>query len=94
MPIYYQFKDHAGNIINLDIIDDEICKEFSIPCTSTSYSFMFDIITMIGDYANRRTGRFIMKDFDEAIKKCGYDDETRWKILKYVQGKYNYSSWR
>lgn len=68
MPIYYQFTDTIGNIINLDIIDNEICKEFAIPCSSTNYSFMFDVITMIGDYSTR-TGRFIMEDFDDAIKK-------------------------
>jgi hypothetical protein len=94
MPIYYRFTDRIGNIINLDGIDKEICEEFSIPYSSANYSFMFDIITMIGDYSNRTTGRFIMEDFDDAVKKCGYDDDTRWKILKYIQGKYQYSSWR
>jgi len=93
MPIYYQFKNSSGNPVSLDIIDNEICQDFDIECSSISYSFMFDIITMIGDYSNK-TGYFSFDDFNDAINKCGYGEDLRWNILKYISGKYNYSSWR
>lgn len=93
MPIYYQFQNHLGVPINLDIIDNEICQDFDIVCSSISYSYMFDIITLIGDYSTK-TGYFNLDDFNEAIHKCEYDENNRWKILKYLNGKYKYSSWR
>jgi hypothetical protein len=93
MPVSYHFKDKDGVRVALDKIDEEVCQDFQIPCSATDYSIMFMVITSIGDYAVR-SGAFKMDDFNEAVKKCEYDDEKRWKILKYVHGKYYYDSWR
>lgn len=93
MPISYHFKNKDGVRVLLTTIDEEVCQDFQIPCSASDYSIMFMVITSVGDYATR-SGHFRMTDFDEAIKKCDYDDETRWKILKYVYGKYIYESWR
>lgn len=93
MPISYQFKDKDGNLVLLDKIDEEICEEFDIPCSQTSYSVMFLVATSIGDLATR-SGKFKMEDFNEAIRICNYDEDKRWKLLKYIHGKYTYHSWR
>lgn len=93
MPISYQFKDKDGIPVLLDKIDQEICEEFEIPCNATNYSVMFMVTTSVGDFSTR-SGEFKMEDFDEAIRICEYDDEKRWKLLKYINGKYTYHSWR
>lgn len=94
MPIYFKFTDPTTEqAIPLDVIDNEICKDFDEPCLDHSYSIMFQLITGIGDYATA-SGVFSMAAFDEAIEKCSIDADRRWKILKFIRGKYNYSSWR
>lgn len=93
MPISYQFKDKDGVPVALDKVDEEVCQDFGIPCSTSDYSIMFMVITSVGDYAVR-SGQFKMEDFDHAIEICHYDEEKRWKILKYVHGKYYYDSWR
>jgi len=93
MPISYQFKDTSGNPVLLDTIDREVCDDFGTPYSTTHYSHAMIMITYVGDYAVR-SGNFKMEDFEGAIQKCGYDDEKRWKMLKYIYGKYFYHSWR
>jgi hypothetical protein len=53
MPISYQFQDRSGVAVELNQIDLEICKDFSIPFSESNYSLLFMTITMIGDFANR-----------------------------------------
>lgn len=94
MPIYFKFTDAiTGSPIQLDIIDKEICSEFDEPCNEHSYSLMFQVITGIGDYSTA-SGVFSIESFDDAIRKCSIDADRRWKILKFIHGKYIYSSWR
>lgn len=94
MPVYFRFTDATtGEAVALDRIDQEICIEFDEPCPKNSYSIMFQVITGIGDYSTI-SGNFSMDDFNDAIQKCGIDPERRWKILKFIYGKYLYSSWR
>jgi hypothetical protein len=93
MPISYQFQDRSGVAVELNHIDLEICKDFSIPFSESNYSLLFMTMTMIGDFANR-SGKFEMDEFDAAIRKCEFSEDDRWKILKYINGKYIYKSWR
>lgn len=94
MPIYFKFTDATtGEPVQLDMIDKEICDEFDEPFSEHSYSLMFQVITGIGDYATA-SGAFSMDKFDDAIRKCSFDADKRWKTLKFIHGKYNYSSWR
>jgi len=93
MPISYEFRDKDNQRVLLDTIDKEVCEEFKTQYSAANYSVMFMTITSIGDIANR-SGTFNMDDFNEAIRICGYDEQTRWKILRFVNGTYVYHSWR
>lgn len=93
MPISYNFKDKDGNVVELNTIDREVCKDFNLQYNDSTYSMIFMAITNIGDFATR-DGQFKMEHFDSAIIRCNIDEDNRWKILKYVHGKYFYSSWR
>jgi hypothetical protein len=93
MPLSYQFKDQYEKPIALDLIDKEICQDFHLSCDENNFSLMFMTITMIGDFATS-TGKFCLHDFEKAIQLINVDNDTRYKILKYIYGKYYYCSWR
>jgi len=93
MPISFIFKDRNGTKISIAEIDKEICNDFNAKCNDLHYSAMLMAITNIGDFSTK-SGEFRMEDFNEAMSLCGISEDDRWKMLKYIQGKYNYYSWR
>lgn len=90
MPLYYQFRDYNGELVSLDFIDELICKHFGIPCSSTSYSTHFQLLTMIGDIC-MSNGEFSISKFENAVNQCSLTDAAFYYYL--LNGRYHYRSW-
>jgi hypothetical protein len=91
MPIHYQFIDsETKQTVALDKIDEEICKDFEQNCNPKHFSLMYQTISMIGDYSCR-TGEFKLDDFNYATSE--FEEDKKYKIMKYIFGKYIYKCW-
>lgn len=90
MPLFFKFVSRAdGKPVPLNTIDEMICKELAIPCSSTNYSVEFQMISSIGD-AVWATGEWNQKIFDKLV---GKDDRLRDMVMKYINGEYVYECW-
>lgn len=91
MPLNYQFLDsETKSSVALNTIDEEICKDFNIKCDANIFSIQYQLISMIGDYSCK-SGSFNLDDFNYATKDM--NEEQKFKIMKYIFGKYIYKSW-
>ena len=93
MPSYYEFTNaETGRTVELDKIDQEMCLDFGERYSTMTFSMLFQVMTMIGDFATR-SGSFLESDFHIVIRKGEWTDSEIEKIRKYIYGKYIYHSW-
>ena len=94
MPISFSFTRLSDNeAMNLNEIDELICKELEIPVQKDDYSSMFQLITTIGDQMGKDWDE---KKFQEILKTIKFTSEKKYiqMIRKYLYEEYKYTSWR
>jgi hypothetical protein len=93
MPISFGFEDQHGSLVTLDEIDRKICTDFNLNVDDESYSFMFDLISLIGDLVMKE-GKFDESEFERVMKKvaCVQSSSEVSKIRNYLDGDYKYFS--
>ena len=93
MPISFSFTRLSDNkAMDLDDIDELICKELEIPVQKDEYSSMFQLITTIGDMVGKDWNE---KKFQEAIEIVKPMSEKKIKMIRrYLYEEYKYTSWR
>ena len=93
MPISFSFRRLSDNkAMNLDDIDELICKELEIPVQKDDYSSMFQLITTIGDQMGKDWDE---KKFQEILKIIKTTSEKNIKMIRrFLYEEYKYTSWR
>ena len=93
MPTFFKFTRLSDNkIMDLNEIDELICKELNIPVNEHNYSIMFDIITTIGDKMSGDWDEKKFEDMVEIIKPV--PDKYIQLIRRFLHEEYKYTSWR
>ena len=93
MPISYSFMRLSDKkAMDLNEIDELICKELEIPVQKDEYSSMFQLITTIGD----RMGKdWDEKKFQEILKIIKTTSEKNIKMIRrFLYEEYKYTSCR
>ena len=93
MPISFSFTRLSDNeAMNLNEIDELICKELEIPVQKDDYSSMFQLITTIGDQMGKDWDE---KKFQEILKIIKTTSEKNIKMIRrFLYEEYKYTSWR
>lgn len=93
MPISFGFEDKCGSLVTLDEIDRKICADFNMSVDDESFSFMFGLISLIGDLVVKE-GKIDESEFQRVINKvaCVKSSSEVIKIRNYLDGDYKFRS--